>query len=168
MVCSACDIVCATDAMFVCECMQCDVSREDRVHAVCCVLVPIAITRPCSKVILAHGRVMAIGTSKELKRDWGVGYWIHVQAKKENSRLVAEENLKKVRDEVIAPILGGAQVVTKNRMMNEYYLSYCIPWGKENLMPKALDALHAQKDKFGETGRGSTTMGEVLGSRPTL
>ena len=42
-------------------------------------------------------------------------------------------------------------------------------------MPKALDALHAQKDKFGETGRGfkvfrwdSRTMGEVLGSRPTL
>ena len=34
------------------------------------------------KVILAHGRVMAIGSSAELKREWGLGYWVHVGAEK--------------------------------------------------------------------------------------
>ncbi|CAD7953833.1 unnamed protein product [Amoebophrya sp. A25] len=35
------------------------------------------------KVILSAGRVMALGTSAELKRQWGVGYWLHVAVKPE-------------------------------------------------------------------------------------
>lgn len=111
------------------------------------------------KVILAHGRVMAIGTSAELKRDWGVGYWVHVQAEKfTQNRLAAAENLVRVRDEIVGPILAAdgtsssnpqqTRVLTKNRTMNEYYLSYCVPWGKQHLMPQILDSLAKNKEKY--------------------
>ncbi|CAD7961812.1 unnamed protein product, partial [Amoebophrya sp. A25] len=35
------------------------------------------------KVILSRGRVMALGTSAELKHQWGVGYWLHIAVKPE-------------------------------------------------------------------------------------
>ncbi|CAD7968992.1 unnamed protein product [Amoebophrya sp. A25] len=34
------------------------------------------------KVILANGRLMAIGTSSEMKRAWGAGFWVHAMIDK--------------------------------------------------------------------------------------
>ena len=80
------------------------------------------------KIILAMGGMVDLGSSQELKKRWGAGYWVHVAVDK---KLVLEGKeaaglLKRLGAEVVRPAVGGSgELTTKNRTMNDWYECFC-------------------------------------------
>ncbi|CAD7966528.1 unnamed protein product [Amoebophrya sp. A120] len=98
------------------------------------------------KLILAAGRVMALGTSPELKRQWGCGYWVLGMVDK--TQVKDSETAKSILQGFV-PVIQNAleaaeiktEVKTKNEKMSAFFLAYSIPWAQAPKMPAVLEAL---------------------------
>eukprot|EP00392_Amoebophrya_sp_AT5.2_P013492 g13616.t1 len=115
------------------------------------------------KVILAHGRAMALGTSPELKRQWGTGYWIHAVVDRtapgmtpENARSLLHGQLRQaIADELNVEAKG---LITKNPRVSPFFLAFSIPWAEVDAMPAVLTRLK----RVTTGGDGSKVEAQVL------
>lgn len=74
------------------------------------------------KVILAGGTVITCGTSSELKRLWGDGYWLNLSVDKNGdvSRQQARKLLRKIGKEIIAPCLVETEKEESDDAQDQY------------------------------------------------
>ncbi|CAD7939098.1 unnamed protein product [Amoebophrya sp. A25] len=116
------------------------------------------------KVILAAGQVKALGTSAELKRKFGAGYWINASIDEESSTMQdeattssstpptrmkekdAREHLRKFGQEIIEPQIKGMK--TRNPKVSGFFLSYSVPWNEVGNLPALLDKIDAELGKY--------------------
>ncbi|CAD7934698.1 unnamed protein product [Amoebophrya sp. A120] len=122
------------------------------------------------KAILAAGKLAAIGTSQQLKREFGNGFWIQAVVDKAKchdrtlARKILGEDLKKVVEncltedhlqvqtgslegrrgvEAVKHSLGTRPTVeTKNPKVSDFYLAYNISWAQMHKMGDILDQLN--------------------------
>ncbi|CAD7944791.1 unnamed protein product, partial [Amoebophrya sp. A120] len=146
------------------------------------------------KVIIANGRVMALGTSSQLKHQWGVGYWVNLSlhhghnptlaerrdARKVLGKVLKEDVFEKTLDRLAAlqdertsnnaarssrrSASKRTQIQTKNPKMNDFFLSYSIPWEKVYCVPALLEKIEEVQTYYGirDVNVEMTTMEEVF------
>eukprot|EP00392_Amoebophrya_sp_AT5.2_P015334 g15536.t1 len=119
------------------------------------------------KLILAGGKVVAQGTSAELKRQWGAGFWIHAMVEKQRcpDNVKAKHLLEKVIAPVVASVLGiqEKELQTRNDRVSDYFLAYSVPWDYVEKMADVLDAMsQADKEKLLDITVEQITLQEVF------
>jgi len=112
------------------------------------------------KVVLAEGAVKALGTSQELKRRFGTGYWVNFALKAgENngarkSRILAlvGEQLARLSSQGGGVGASGAPTGTASQVQerllvknthatNEHFFAVCVPWCYQEVLGPLLDVL---------------------------
>ncbi|CAD7934701.1 unnamed protein product [Amoebophrya sp. A120] len=96
------------------------------------------------KIIIAMGKKAAIGTSQELKRQFGEGFWIQATVDKSKclDKNEAREILHVQLKEVVRSSLNTTNFIkTKNPKVSEYFLAFCIPWEEIEKLGDILDRL---------------------------
>eukprot|EP00392_Amoebophrya_sp_AT5.2_P007831 g7850.t1 len=118
------------------------------------------------KVIIAAGKVMALGTSMELKRQWGVGFWIYAMVEK--AKCPDKKKAKQILQDQI-PVVANALKMnpdlleTKNERVSDYFLAYSVPWEYVTKMADVLDAMiQSDEGKMVELSVEQTTLQEVF------
>eukprot|EP00392_Amoebophrya_sp_AT5.2_P002933 g2938.t1 len=132
------------------------------------------------KVILSHGKVVARGTSAEMKKEFGSGFWITLQLDSENKKLLQEERGKIERStaELLLEreaLLGkagrrfvgdklGVRFVSKSDAPGKH-LKCLVPFDAAAQIPGILDDLKQNGPTFGLDRRVTvekTTLEEVF------
>ncbi|CAD7924210.1 unnamed protein product [Amoebophrya sp. A120] len=120
------------------------------------------------KVILAAGRVRALGSSVELKHQFGLGFWVQASVTKgavseQEAQRILEQDVRRAVAAVVfaAPTARPEDVQVKASRVSAYFRAYLVPWAAVVRIPALLDALEAQFPALSVTVE-QTTMEEVF------
>ena len=147
------------------------------------------------KVVLAGGKVKALGTSKELKRNFGTGYWVNFALSAtadETSEVmksgilafVAEHLSARAGNAVTASTLRQSLLVKNTHASNERFFAVCVPWAYQDTLGFLLDDIEGNlttlgvehhsvemtslEEVFMKIGEQSSDVGHGIGQRTVV